>query len=455
MGRNSSVWENITWNDASDWFEFSDDISLGQNQIKNVAIDNLASAPSSPVAGQIYHNTTDSNTYVYNGLSWEDITGAAEDLATVQIRRTSHLDIQTNFTDVDFDTTDVENNSDVLEHNDTNTDRIDVKEDGIYFVMYLMSIDGGKSFARVRKNDSTVLNGSESVAKPSSSDVIALTSSFIAQLSAGDFLSLQLDASGSGRDVEDGIIFTVTKFEGIKGDKGGDGNDGEDGAPGTGSTINVSEDDSLVASGVEDVNFGTGFDVTDNGLGKVTVDAVGAMSISSDPPATCASEITGMSWMDTDTGIVYVCDTSNSRNKWLTTQNAVVNDRGGKCNDGKDIGNDKDCSTKTGESSSGDTTGFFLLPGPITITGYGYSQEYDTCTSGSYDLEIWSTGSSTDDDNYTLEQELVTGLTGELANAGNLNIDINGDQYILWGIDNNCGQDIDDWNMQLYFRYRP
>lgn len=77
LGRNSSAWENLTWNDTNDQFEISDDLSLGQKQIKSVALDNLTSAPGSPVPGQIYHNTTNSNTYVWSGSLWEDITAAA------------------------------------------------------------------------------------------------------------------------------------------------------------------------------------------------------------------------------------------------------------------------------------------------------------------------------------------------------------------------------------------
>lgn len=69
--------KTINYDTANSWFEFNDNISLGQNEIKNVVIDNLAGAPGSPVAGQIYHNTTDSNTYVYSGSGWEDITAVS------------------------------------------------------------------------------------------------------------------------------------------------------------------------------------------------------------------------------------------------------------------------------------------------------------------------------------------------------------------------------------------
>lgn len=50
---------------------------LGQNELRNARIQNLAAAPSSPVKGQIYFNTTSNNFSVYNGTVWVDM-GASE-----------------------------------------------------------------------------------------------------------------------------------------------------------------------------------------------------------------------------------------------------------------------------------------------------------------------------------------------------------------------------------------
>lgn len=49
-------------------------IDLNKNQLLNAVVQNLASAPSSPVNGQIYYNTTDNNLYVRAGGVWVDIT---------------------------------------------------------------------------------------------------------------------------------------------------------------------------------------------------------------------------------------------------------------------------------------------------------------------------------------------------------------------------------------------
>jgi hypothetical protein len=71
--------ETIGFDVTNNWFEFSGDVNLQQNELKSFAIDNLAAAPLFPVLGQMYHNTIDGNTYIWNGVSWDDITYFADD----------------------------------------------------------------------------------------------------------------------------------------------------------------------------------------------------------------------------------------------------------------------------------------------------------------------------------------------------------------------------------------
>lgn len=49
-------------------------LDLNKNEIHNFAVQNLASAPSGPVSGQMYFSSTDTVIYYYNGTSWVTVS---------------------------------------------------------------------------------------------------------------------------------------------------------------------------------------------------------------------------------------------------------------------------------------------------------------------------------------------------------------------------------------------
>lgn len=94
-------------------------INLNKNEIQNVAHQNLSTAPASPVAGQVYYDTTLLALREYNGTAWKtvvhsgdivdaDISSSAaialSKLATNPLARANHTGTQTASTISDFDT---------------------------------------------------------------------------------------------------------------------------------------------------------------------------------------------------------------------------------------------------------------------------------------------------------------------------------------------------------------
>ena len=165
--------------------------------------------------------------------------GFGDDLCAIQICRSTNFSVTgAAWQDVSFDITDIENDATILEHDDVNTDRIKIKEDGIYLVNYETSLDlNGESgdddfWLRVIKNDTTEVPGSE-IHLNDAGDTHTHSGTFVAEFSSGDFITLQVKNNVTTAILEAGATFKVVCLRGTK---------GADGPPGSGSTVHVYDD---------------------------------------------------------------------------------------------------------------------------------------------------------------------------------------------------------------------
>jgi len=177
------------------------------------------------------------------------------------------------------------------------------------------------------------------------------------------------------------------------------------------------------------------------------------------PTITCEVGNYGRTFVDTDTGLSYVCDPT--RDKWLSIETITIfGEEDDTCSVGASINTNESCSPDFGDqlgtNSATPDLGIYL-PYNMTVIAYGFSRDNNGgCTGGgdTFDVEIWSTGSNSDDQNWSFEQKIETGLNTETENANDRNVDIAGDQYIMPGILNNCSGGINDWNLIIYAKWR-
>ncbi len=233
----STVDAKMRYDVVGDNFQINRDTDFSGNELQNLRIENLSTAPTcdAAAAGKIYFNTLDVLTYTCDGAgTWnplENALNATIEFPVVQARRTTSYTLTTSYADIDLDTTDLENDTTTLDHDDTFRDRIDIGATAMYQIIYGYTAGGTatgthEARARVRVNDTTVLPGSASVNKNYQGEFSTTSASFLANLSDGDFISLQLQRDATTDATQDEIYFSIIKLEGIKGEKGDPGSSG-------------------------------------------------------------------------------------------------------------------------------------------------------------------------------------------------------------------------------------
>ena len=59
-------------------------LNLNKNELLNARIQNLATAPSNPVAGQIYYDTDTNQINVWNGTTWAALAAGGNVASEIQ-----------------------------------------------------------------------------------------------------------------------------------------------------------------------------------------------------------------------------------------------------------------------------------------------------------------------------------------------------------------------------------
>lgn len=191
------------------------------------------------------------------------------DLPGLQVRRTTTFPLPVGvFTNITFDVDDqVSTDATVIEHDSVNTERILIKETGLYFFLFMSDVDD-EGLVQFVLNDTTVVpSSSRKVGDPT--DVfdafIMLGSAVLQVFNAGDYLTVQAQAQTGAEFMDVGATLMAVRLKGSKGDQG---------PPGAGSTVNAEDSGVAVPGGPFDtLNFGDGLTASDQGGGTLLVES--------------------------------------------------------------------------------------------------------------------------------------------------------------------------------------
>lgn len=145
-------------------------IDLTKNQILNVAIQNLASAPASPVTGQVYFNTTDARMYFYDGTQWVDMSGDIQDvIGGSGLSASTTNDVVT--LDINVDNATIEINADTVRVKDLGITTAKINDGAVTTIKLA---DDSVTFAKIQEiaNNTVIGNTSGATANPSAVAIV-------------------------------------------------------------------------------------------------------------------------------------------------------------------------------------------------------------------------------------------------------------------------------------------
>lgn len=240
--------ESLVWNNNAGIFNFSDDVGIDGNLNVTGTLATLPSPNSAPNNSSFansqwslwldeINNEFELKARKSNGDFIAQTVGSGSGSATtgalpaVQARRTSNFTFaSTNvYYDIDFNQTDIESDPTALEHDNSNTDNLLIKQSGLYLIYYQLTDYATSNHTlqvRVRANNNTDLVGSYFETHDYANEYVPTENVFMAQLNAGDFITLQARRTTSGNYLINETKMGAIKIEGIKGEDGADGLNG-------------------------------------------------------------------------------------------------------------------------------------------------------------------------------------------------------------------------------------
>lgn len=237
---NTATITNKTINAANNTITGLTKSDVGLSNVENLKVNLSASvAPTSTddtsegyAVGSRWVDTVANKEYVCvdattDAAIWVASTFSSDDMNVAQARRTTTYSCTGSYADITFDSTDIENNTAVVEHDNTNTERLVVKDTGLYLVSATCNFDGlatSEPYVRFYKNGTTVIGTEYSNSMGNNNSFPFVNMTTMVSLTANDYLTLQVrDIGIDTSTLRADAIFSVLRLTGPKGDQGDSG----------------------------------------------------------------------------------------------------------------------------------------------------------------------------------------------------------------------------------------